>query len=191
MKKFILFSVLLFASCSNLKLTGGNKMKLYSPGVSKGLINQKYGKNGNDFKDNMPSLSIPLEWENAPKNTKEFILVMEDNDSIPVVGFSWIHWVVSIPQNYNELKENSSRKNSELVQGSNSWITSQGGELDRKKASFYGGPAPPDKDHIYTFKLYALDKRLDLKNGFYLNEVYNKIDGHILGKATLKAKYKK
>lgn len=34
-----------------------------------------------------------------------------------------------------------------------------------------------------------LDKEMDLKKGFYLNELYDAIDGHVLEKTVLKAKY--
>ncbi|EQG24610.1 phosphatidylethanolamine-binding family protein [Clostridioides difficile DA00062] len=51
--------------------------------------------------------------------------------------------------------------------------------------------APPDKAHIYELHVFALDKLLDLKNGFYLNELYQEMEGHILEEAVLKGLYEK
>ena len=56
-------------------------------------------------------------------------------------------------------------------------------------SSFYGGMTPPDKPHIYELHVYALDKLLDLRRGFLLNELYREMDGHILAEYTLKGIY--
>lgn len=48
----------------------------------------------------------------------------------------------------------------------------------------YIGPCPPDKDHLYTLTVYALDKELDLKEGFFLNELRHAMNGHILAQAS-------
>ena len=37
--------------------------------------------------------------------------------------------------------------------------------------------------------VYALDKMLDIKQGFLLNELYHAMDGHILEQCTLKGIY--
>ena len=72
----------------------------------------------------------------------------------------------------------------------NSWWSSLGGSRDAKEVSCYGGPAPYDgKEHIYEMHVYALDTKLDLKNGFLMNEMFRKMEGHVLGKYTLKFKY--
>ncbi|WP_297487385.1 YbhB/YbcL family Raf kinase inhibitor-like protein [uncultured Cetobacterium sp.] len=163
-------------------------MKIISSGIKDGYIEEKYGKYGDQNLKGMPSKSLPLQWETIPEGTKSYALVMEDFDAIPVTGFSWIHWVTIIPKEYLELKENASLDDKNLIQGVNSWISSMGG-LDQGDASHFGGPAPPDKTHTYTIKLYALDVELSLKSGFYLNELYKSIDGHILDMAKLEGKY--
>lgn len=190
-KIIILILSLLFTVVSFGKGDEKRKMKFNSSGIDHGKILTKYGVHGETFIDNTPALSIPLEWSEAPKETKQFVVVMEDYDAIPPVGFSWIHWVVIIPGDYKNLEENASRTDKNIIQGANSWVTVQGGKLERKKASFYGGPAPPDKDHTYTFRLYALDKKLDLPNGAYLNEVYSAMKGHILETSLLEGVYAK
>lgn len=163
--------------------------ELTSSGIENGYIKERYGKYGTQNIKGMPSLSLPLSWRDIPKGTKSFAIIMDDYDAIPVTGFTWIHWTAIIPGNIRELEENASLKNKKIVQGVNSWVSSMGG-LTRAEASHFGGPAPPDKEHTYTITLYALDKKIDLKNGYYLNELYKKMDGHILGKTVLKGKYK-
>lgn len=163
---------------------------LESNSIENGYIKEKYGKHGTQNLNGMPSLSFPLEWKNAPKNTKSYALVMEDFDAIPITGFSWIHWIAIIPKTTTKLQENASLENKEIIQGVNSWISSMGG-LNKSDASHFGGPAPPDTDHTYNITIYALDKEINLQSGFYLNELYTNMDGHILDKVTLKAKYKK
>ena len=37
--------------------------------------------------------------------------------------------------------------------------------------------------------VYALDTKLNLKNGFLMNEMFRQMEGHVLGKYTLKFKY--
>ncbi|MHA5066769.1 hypothetical protein ACX280_06340 [Cetobacterium somerae] len=74
---------------------------------------------------------------------------------------------------------------SKLIQGENSCWSLIGGSLPKEEE----GPVPPNKTHTYTITLYALDKEIDLKKGFYLNELYDAIDGHVLEKIFLKAKY--
>lgn len=164
-------------------------LDLNSKGIENGYILEKYGVHGTEKLNGMPSLSLPLEWKNAPEGTKSYALVMIDHDAIPVTGFTWIHWTAIIPGDLNKLEENASLENKDITQGVNSWISSMGG-LSKADASHFGGPAPPDKEHDYTFTLYALDKELDLENGFYLNELYKAMEGHILDEATIIGKYK-
>lgn len=163
--------------------------ELKSSGIENGYIKEKYGQYGTENIKGMPSLSLPLEWKDVPKGTKSFALVMEDYDAIPVTGFSWIHWTTIIPGNLAKLDENASLTNKEIIQGVNSWVSSMEG-LSKAEASHFGGPAPPDKEHTYKITIYALDKEVKLKSGYYLNELYKEMKGHILDSATLEGKYK-
>jgi len=58
------------------------------------------------------------------------------------------------------------------------------GETDLTITQHYVGPYPPDKDHDYTFKLYALDTELPLEPGYWLNHFYKASAGHVLATAT-------
>jgi Raf kinase inhibitor-like YbhB/YbcL family protein len=116
-------------------------------------------------------------------------LVLEDKDAYgPSGGFSWIHWTAANIVK-TEIKENESQTARDFVQGVNSWTSIQGGKQSVELSSFYGGMAPPDAPHIYEVHVFALDTKLDLKNGFLMNELYRKMDGHILAQYTLKGQY--
>lgn len=166
-------------------------MIVTSTGIINGFISKKYGGYGTQFNENnVPSYSLPFKIENASENTSSFAFVLEDKDAYPVVGFTWIHWLGANLKK-SEVKENESQTAADFIQGANSWISVQGNQQDREQASYYGGMAPPDKAHTYELHIFALDKVLDLKRGFYLNELYEKMDGHILEEAVLKGIYEK
>lgn len=196
MKKIsIIFSLCVFMLTShNTALGMGNKesvnMKVTSSAIVNGEIELKYGKYGSQFNENgMPTYSIPFSIENAPEKTVSFAIVLEDKDAFPVSGgFSWIHWTAANITS-TEVKENVSQTTTDFVQGANSWMSIQGGQQSRELSSFYGGMAPPDTPHIYELHVFALDTRLDLENGFNMNELYRQMDGHILDTFTLKGFY--
>ncbi|MGL5439056.1 MAG: YbhB/YbcL family Raf kinase inhibitor-like protein [Filifactoraceae bacterium] len=165
-------------------------MLITSTGIVNGQIDLKFGKHGSQFNESgMPTYSLPFKIEAAPKNTVSFALVLEDKDAFPVSGgFSWIHWTAANITR-TELKENESQTAKDFVQGVNSWTSMQGGQQSKELSSFYGGMAPPDAPHLYELHVYALDTTLDLENGFYMNNLYKKMDGHILAQFTLKGIY--
>nr|ABZ09098.1 putative Phosphatidylethanolamine-binding protein [uncultured marine crenarchaeote HF4000_APKG6D9] len=135
-----------------------------------GTIPQKYGyKNGN--------LSIPLKISEIPEGTKSLALIMDDPDAMGVVGKVWVHWVLwNISPNTKEILENSIPIDS--IEGKTDF-----GEIG------YGGPAPPDKEHTYIFKLYALDEILNLKQGSTKTEVEKSMKEHILIDTKLKGTF--
>ena len=182
MKKFLLGLFLLVGATSFA-------LELSSSGVKDGVIEKKYGTYGKDQYRGMPTLSMPFEWKDAPAGTKQFALVIEDFDAVEAVGVIWLHWLTLIPGEAKALPENASATDPKLIQGENSWWSLIGGSLPKEEVARYGGPVPPNKTHTYTITLYALDKELDLKKGYYLNELYDAMEGHVLEKSVLKAKY--
>ena len=56
-------------------------------------------------------------------------------------------------------------------------------------ASGYGGPNPPDREHTYRFRLYALDTELGLSAAATRDDVADAVTGHILEKDTLEGTY--
>jgi Raf kinase inhibitor-like YbhB/YbcL family protein len=90
----------------------------------------------------------------------------------------WDHWVVfNIPPDTTHIPENT---NPHGTLGKNSWGENR-----------YQGPAPPDREHRYFFKLYALDTKLSLLQGATKHAVEQAMQGHILVQAELMGRYVK
>lgn len=192
-----LILLVVFLNCTVTKFDserGENTMKVSSAGINaEGVIGDKYGVNGDaaNIKNGAPTLSLPIKIENAPAGTVSYAIVMEDKDAFPVShGFSWVHWVAANITDTN-IAENASRSNPVFVQGVNSWWSPQGGNQAPETVSFYGGMYPPEGDraHIYEIHVFALDTKLDLNNGFYMNDLYRKMKGHILAETTITGTY--
>ncbi len=140
---------------------------------SQGTIPKKFTCDGSD-------VSPPLAWSGAPPGTRSFALIVDDPDA--PVG-TWVHWVLyDLPANTKELAEGVP-KQEQLSNGARQ------GRNDFRKIG-YGGPCPPPgKPHRYFFKLYALDKKLDLKAGASKAEAESAMKGHILAQAELMGRF--
>jgi len=127
-----------------------------------------------------PDVSPPLAWSGAPPGTQSFALIVDDPDA---PAGTWVHWVLyDLPANMKELAEGVP-KQEQLSNGARQ------GRNDFRKIG-YGGPCPPPgKPHRYFFKLYALDKKLDLKAGASKAEAESAMKGHILAQAELIGRY--
>ena len=152
-------------------------------GIKDGKYADRYGKRGLRNRFGMPIISPPVEMIDPPKNTVSYALVMEDKDAFPVCGFSYIHWT-ACNITTDSIPEDASRQGL-FTQGVNSWFVS----APSKECACYGGMAPPNAPHIYEIHVYALDKLLDLTDGFLYNELYRAMDGHILAESTIKGIY--
>lgn len=152
-------------------------MKITSKAIVDGVIADKYGKRGEFFINNIPSVSIPFVVHDAPIATHIFALVLKDDDAIPVAGFSWIHWLAANITS-NVMLENSSRNSTDFVQGINSW-----------NIPYYGGMTPPNAPHRYDLHVYALNEELPLNNGFTYEELLKAMKGHVLEEAVLSGMY--
>lgn len=163
-------------------------MYITSQGIIDGVIQDQYGKRGTDFDDfGRSTCSLPFTIREAPEQTACFAFVLEDKDAIPVCGYSWIHWVGANLKTL-EVPENASHHLPGFVQGTTSWSGKIAGR-DRLAVSSYGGMSPPDKPHCYELHVFALDCELPLEEGFYTNELYWSMEGHVLASATLKGIY--
>lgn len=164
MKKVVLLFLFLL-SCTSL--AESNNMKLSSPAFeNEGVIPSEYTCDGENK-------IIPLQISEVPENTVSLALIFDDPDA--PVG-TWDHWILwNIPPNTTKIDSEL-----EVPHGKNSW-----GKLE------YGGPCPPDKEHTYHFKLYALNTKLDLPEGSTKQELENAMKNHIIEKAVLKGRYKR
>lgn len=165
-------------------------MKVISSGIVDGIIQDPYGSRGSQFsKEGIATYSLPFEILEPPTGTKSFAIILEDKDAIPVTrGFSWIHWTACNIQRTN-VEANASLNHPDFVQGLNSWPSIQGGSLAPELCCCYGGMSPPDRPHVYELHVFALDTLLPLQNGYWVNELWRVMDGHILSSYTLKGIY--
>ena len=126
-------------------------------------------------------VSPALTWSNVPPGTQSFVLNMRDPDvARNKTTEDQVHWVVwNIPGTAMGLPEGVP-KGEQLPDGSQQ-ISASG--------PVYRGPGAPATGpmHHYTFELFALDAKLDVKPGADAWEtrtaVYQAMQGHILGKA--------
>lgn len=148
-----------------------SELKLKSPEFKDGeRIPRKYGYEEND-------INPPLEISGVPGEAESLALVMDDPDAIEPAGKVWDHWVIwNIEPNTSQIGEDETPPGA--VEGKNDY----GGQG-------YGGPNPPDKEHTYKFKLYALDTTIDLPRNSKKDELEEKMEGHILDKTLLEGTY--
>jgi len=122
----------------------------------------------------------PLTIADVPSGAKSLVLIMDDPDvpkSIRKDGM-WDHWVVfNIPPDLREIKTG---EEPEGVHGSGS-----GGNEN------YFGPCPPDREHRYFFKLYAIDAALDLPTKVSKRQVEAAMEGHIVAQTELMGRYER
>jgi Raf kinase inhibitor-like YbhB/YbcL family protein len=125
-------------------------------------------------------ISPSLEFHHVPAGAKSLALIMDDPD-VPIhvrKDQNWDHWVIfNIPPTTTHLLEG---KKPPGILGSNT-----NGDAE------YQGPCPPDKEHRYFFRLYALDTLLALEEGATKKEVLRAMQGHIITQAELIGLYQK
>jgi Raf kinase inhibitor-like YbhB/YbcL family protein len=138
------------------------------------------------FTGDSEDISPQLSWSGVPENAKDLALIMDDPDA--PTAEPWVHWVVyKIPVDSNGLAENIAKTTTltapaGALQGKNSW-----GKIG------YGGPAPPPGHgvHHYYFKLYALDKTLEVSSGLTKNLLISAMEGHIIAQGELVGTYQR
>jgi Raf kinase inhibitor-like YbhB/YbcL family protein len=125
-------------------------------------------------------LSPALHWDEEPKGTVTFALIMEDPDA---PNGTFTHWIVyNLPSNCHSLEKIIPIQNTldnGAIQGRNDF-----GKIG------YGGPCPPPgEEHRYFFKIFALGRKLapqSINNG---QDFYAAIKGSVLGEAQYMGKY--
>lgn len=153
-----------------------------SDGIVDGKYLDKFGKRGVKNRAGMPILSPEVKIHNAPEKTSCFALIMEDEDAIPVCGYSFIHWLATDFVS-TELPEGISGQG-KFPEGKNDYGDRAGGDCAR-----YGGMGPPNAPHLYQLHVYALDRPTGLKKGFSYEDLTEAIEGHILAEYTLNGVY--
>ncbi len=149
-------------------------MKLTSTAFEhQGKIPSKYTCDG-------ANISPPLSISDVPSQAKSLVLILDDPD-VPKhlrKDGMWDHWVVfNIPASLTEIKEGEEPEGTHGIGTSNN--------LD------YNGPCPPDREHRYFFKLYALDTELKLPEQAEKQQVEKAMEGHVLAKTELMGRYER
>lgn len=145
-------------------------MKIQSPAFEQNQpIPAKYTCDGEN-------ISPPLVISEVPEGTESLVLICDDPDA---PAGTWVHWTLwNIPPHTKEIPENSAPA------GASEGTTSFGN-------TGYGGPCPPSGTHRYFFKLYALDKTLDLPPAASPEQLQEAMEGHILESAELVGLYQR
>lgn len=155
----------------NIKQT--SNMKLESAAFEhEGVIPSKYTCDGEN-------ISPPLRIADVRGEVKSLALIMDDPDvpkNLRPDGM-WDHWLVwNIPPETTEIPEGQKPAG---VVGKNT-----GGSFG------YRGPCPPDREHRYFFKLYALDTMLDLSPEMATKtDLEEAMEGHTLERTELMGRY--
>jgi len=146
---------------------GGAKIKVTSSGFQEGgNIPLKFTCDGSDTS---PSLQIT----GVPSETKSLVLIADDPDA---PGGLFTHWLVwNIPPQTDSIAEGSAPKG---VQGTNDF-----------GKSGYRGPCPPPGIHRYSFKIFALDRELELRAGAKRSQVNAAMKGHVIAQGELVGRY--
>jgi Raf kinase inhibitor-like YbhB/YbcL family protein len=155
---------------------GESQMNVTSSAFKNGQpIPKKYTGEADD-------ISPPLAWGDPPKGTQEFALIGDDPDAPSPQP--WVHWVIyGIAPDARALPEGV--KSNAPGQGTNSFTSGAN--------TGYRGPMPPPGHgtHHYHFKLYALDKKLDLQPGATKQQLLDAMKGHVLGEGEIVGTYER
>lgn len=149
-------------------------MKIHSPAFKhESEIPTKYTCDG-------VNISPPIVFEDVPSHAQSLVLIVEDPDvprDIREDGM-WNHWVVfNMPAEVLGIDEGARAPG---LTG-----TSTRGVQE------YGGPCPPDGEHRYFFKLFALDAMLDIPATSTKEEVMNVMEGHVMEQAEMMGRYRR
>ncbi|MCR4368450.1 MAG: YbhB/YbcL family Raf kinase inhibitor-like protein [archaeon] len=138
-----------------------DELVLQSPAfVNRGKIPAEFTCDGNNQ-------NPQLEIGGIPAKARTLALIMEDPDA-PSGNF--VHWVVWDIPPLLKIEKNS--------------IPGTVGKNSDSENN-YIGPCPPGGTHRYYFRVYALDKYLDLDDAYGKTELEKAMKGHVLAKGEL------
>ena len=148
---------------------GGATMKITSSAFHEGAnIPSKFTCDGSDT-------SPPLQIAGVPSGAKSLVLIVDDPDAPSGLFTHWLVW--NIPPQTGSIAEGSAPQG---VQGANDF-----------GKSGYRGPCPPPGTHRYSFKIFALDRELELRSGAKRSQVDAAMKGHVIAQGQLVGRYAK
>jgi len=175
----IIFLILFMMSASACTPDDGQKMQESVDEMAIKLTSAAFSEGGTILRKytcDAENVSPPLSWSGLPDGTMSLAFIMDDPDA---PAGTWVHWVLyDIPPDQKDFKEGIKGVG---VEGKNT-----SGKLG------YGGPCPPKGPaHRYYFKIYALDKNLDLNTGATKGDLEKAMRGHILAQGQLMGRYQR
>jgi Raf kinase inhibitor-like YbhB/YbcL family protein len=145
----------------------GARMKITSSAFHEGgNIPSKFTCDGSDT-------SPPLQITGVPSEAKSLVLIADDPDAPSGLFTHWLVW--NIPPQTNSIAEGGAPKG---VHGTNDF-----------GKSGYKGPCPPPGTHRYSFKIFALDRELDLRALAKRSQVDAAMKGHVIAQGELVGRY--
>jgi Raf kinase inhibitor-like YbhB/YbcL family protein len=126
-------------------------------------------------------VSPPLSWGSVPDGTQRLALIADDPDA---PRGTFVHWVVyDLPPDTRRLPEDVPERQT-LSGGAQQGVNGAG-------RIGYTGPCPPSGTHRYVFKIYALDRMLDLGGGATVERLSDAMEGHVLAEGQLMGTYRR
>jgi Raf kinase inhibitor-like YbhB/YbcL family protein len=140
-----------------------------------GMIPAKYTGRGENIS---PSLKLDA----IDPKAKTTALIMDDIDHPLGIYNHWVIW--NIPASFGEIPEGIPRE--EVVSSLGNAVQ---GKSQYGGKHYYRGPLPPFGTHDYIFKVYVLNKTLDLESDAGKAELQRAMEGHILQYGELTGKF--
>jgi Raf kinase inhibitor-like YbhB/YbcL family protein len=122
------------------------------------------------------NVNPPLTFASIPGKAQSLVLIVDDPDVAKHLMPSGVfdHWLIwDLPADSKGIDESAP----EAKRGLNT------------KGQGYTGPCPPDREHRYFFKLYALDTKLTDAKIANKQDLEAAMKGHILDQAELIGRY--
>ena len=117
--------------------------------------------------------SPPLQITGIPSQAKSLVLIADDPDAPSGLFTHWLIW--NIPPQTTSISEGNAPRG---VHGTNDF-----------GKSGYKGPCPPSGTHMYSFKVFALDRELDLHGGSKRSQLDAAMKGHVIAQGELVGRY--
>jgi len=168
-KPIITNSVAIFLAAIAAFAATAARMKITSSAFQQG------GNIPTKFTCDGENMSPPLQITGVPAEAKGLALIADDPDA---PGGLFTHWLVwNLPPQTNSVAEGSAPKG---AQGTNDF-----------GKSGYGGPCPPSGMHRYYFRVFALDRELDLRSGAKRSQLEAAMKGHVIAQGELMGRYER
>lgn len=165
-----------------------------------GYLPDEYGGNGTGefVKNGLSLLSPEIVWTPVP-GAKSYALEFIDYASAAVSGMVFVHWSV-LNINKPHLPKDASRNDKSLLQGvvsttpgtwRNKELSATQKLTENLEHSVYVGPCPPNGDHWYTFRVYALSAPVkDINPPYFIGAFRDAIRGKVIGMGEKEVAYR-